>query len=133
MRWIVALVVTLFVTGCGSAHIITGNTRQPTDPRQIKLFFAPPKRFETIAVISSDSNGSFTFSMQARVDKAMERAKKEAAELGANGLLFQSLGDGGSVMVGNGMSTGSSSTFVGASSSGAVKTVSALAIYVFEE
>ena len=60
-------------------------------------------------------------------------AKKDAAKLGANGLLLQSLGESGGVIVGSGTTAGSSTSFVGASGGGLIKTVSVVAIYVTEE
>jgi hypothetical protein len=42
----------------------------------------------------------------------------DEVKLGANGLLLQYLGESGSVTVGNGISTGSSTSFVGVSSGG---------------
>lgn len=129
---VLSLLIFLLV-GCSTSHVIVGKTRVPTDPAQIKIYFAPPKHYETIAVVSADSNASFRFSAQGKVDAALERAKRDAARLGANGLLLQTLGESGSVMVGNAMSSGSSTSFVGVSGGGLIKTVSVLAVYVTEE
>ena len=123
----------LLLAGCTTSHVIVGNKRPPTDPAKIKIFAKPPKVYETIAIVSSDSNSSFRFSAQGKVDAAMARAKKDAAKLGANGLLLQGLGETGGVMVGTGTTSGSSTTFVGTSGGGLIKTVSVVAIYVTEE
>jgi hypothetical protein len=119
--------------GCSTSHVIVGNTRTATDPRKIKVYVNPPKKYETIAVVSSDSNGSFRFGAQGKVDAALKRAKSDAAKLGANGLLLQTLGESGGMMVGSGVTTGANTTVVGAYGGGLVKTVSVLAIFVTEE
>jgi hypothetical protein len=111
--------------------------KTPIDPARVKLYLAPPKHNETIAIISTDSNGSFRFSGQGKVDAALDRAKQDAAKLGANGLLLQSLGESGSMTVGNAYTTGSSTSsttsFVGVSEGGLIKTLSVIAIYVTDE
>lgn len=123
----------LICCSCSTNHVIVGTVRPLTNPDQIKVYLSPPKHYESIAVVSSDSNGSFRFSGQAKVDAAMARAKKDAAKLGANGLLLHSLGDSGGVTVGNAVVNGSSASFVGVSGGGLIKTVSVIAIYVVEE
>jgi hypothetical protein len=130
---IILSLLLILLIGCSTSHVIVGNRRAPTDPEQIKIYFSPPKHYETIAVVSADSNGSFQFSAQGKIDAALERAKRDAASLGANGLLLQTLGENGSVIVANGVSSGSNTSFVGVSAGGLIKTVSVLAIYVTEE
>jgi hypothetical protein len=83
----------------------------------------------------ADSNGSFRFTGQGKLDAALDRAKRDAANLGANGLLLQSLGESGSVTVGSAYTTGTASntSFVGTSGGGLIKNLSVLAIYVTDE
>ena len=127
------LTLIMLVAGCSTSHVVVGKTRPPTDSKQIKVYATPPKRYDTIAIVSSDSNASFRFGAQGKVNAALNRAKKDAAKLGANGLLLQSLGESGGVIVGSGTTAGSSTSFVGASGGGLIKTVSVVAIYVTEE
>jgi hypothetical protein len=125
--------VMLCFAGCSTSHVVVGKTRPATDPDQIKVFLSPPKRYETIAIVSSDSNGSFRFGAQGKVNAALNRAKKDAAKLGANGLLLQGLGESGGVTVGEAVTSGANTSFVGVSGGGLIKTVSVIAIYVVEE
>ena len=130
---IILVLAVAVLAGCSTSHVVVGKTRPAIDASQIKVYVNPPKRYETIAVVSSDSNGSFRFGAQGKVDAALNRAKKDAAKLGANGLLLQTLGESGGVMVDNGVTSGANTTFSGAYAGGLVKTVSVLAIYVTEE
>lgn len=93
----------------------------------------PPRRFEKIAIVQADSNGSFRFSAQGKIDAALGRAKKEAARLGANGLLLQQLGESGSVTVGSAYASGHYATGTAVTARGLVKNVRVVAIWVDEE
>jgi hypothetical protein len=134
---LLALLIALFCVGCSTSHLVVGTTRLPIDPARVKVYLVPPRHYETIAIVSADSNGSFRFTGQGKVDAALDRAKRDAAKLGANGLLLQTLGESGSVTVGNGYTTGtrtsSNTSFVGVSGGGLIKNISVLAIYVTEE
>src|SRR5690349_1193662 len=106
------------MAGCSTSHVVVGKTRALTDAAQVKVYLTPPKHYEAIAIVSSDSNGSFRFGAQAKTDAALNRAKKDAAKLGANGLLLQNLGESGGVVVGNRVTTSSSTSFVGVAGGG---------------
>lgn len=122
------------ISGCSTSHIIVGKLHPRIDPSQVVVYMDPPQRYEKVAIISSDSNFSLRFGAQGKINAALNRAKVDAAKLGANGLLLQSTGSEGGVVVGNGFTTTtgttSSGTFVGTSSGGLIKTVSVIAIYV---
>jgi hypothetical protein len=80
----------LGLVACGGpSHVLVGTPRPPTTPDQVKVYTHPPAEFEQIAIVDASSQGSWTWSNQAQIDKAIERLKQEAAKLGANGLLFQ--------------------------------------------
>ncbi|MFM9928184.1 hypothetical protein VLK31_34800 [Variovorax sp. H27-G14] len=117
--------------------LITGRVRPATYPDQVRLYTAPPKKFEEIAVISANAAHDF-MQKQDLLDAAVLNAKKKAAQLGANGILLDEAGD---------FVTGSSGVFVaqpagrrsrtmigtGSSNVRTGKQVSGTAIYVFEE
>ena len=67
-----------------------------------------------------------------KTNKVVARLKKEAAALGANGILLQGIGNGtaGSVGTYSGSSYGGGSTGVGISAPVMIKEGSAMAIYV---
>jgi len=84
-----------FLCGCAStsSHVIVGNQRAPLDASQVKLYLRPPANYEEIALVSADSHNSFGSSEQAKMDVAIGTLKKEAAKLGANGILLSAAGD----------------------------------------
>jgi hypothetical protein len=90
----VAALLVLF-GGCAITNetaVLVGTARSPTSPEQVKLYTAPPKKYVEIAIISADAAHDF-MSKQALLDKAVQNAKVEAAKVGANGILLDSLGD----------------------------------------
>ena len=123
------------VAACAStSHVITGVARPPIEPAQVKVYTSAPPDYEEIAVIDATSRSSFAFGDQKKMDAVIGRLKKEAASLGANGVLLQSTGSeyGGGVGggVGTGIGTGGISIGTGIFSSSDNKTGRGLAIYV---
>ena len=100
--------VLLLVACATTSHVITGKTRTPIDPSQVKVYSTAPPSYEEIAVIDATSRMSFSFGDQKKMDAVMERLKKAAAALGANGVLLQSTGteSGGGVSTGIGTGVG---------------------------
>lgn len=96
------------LAACAStSHVITGRPRAPIDPAQVTLYSSPPAKYEEIAVIDASSRMSFAFGDQKKLDAVIARLKKEAASLGANGVLLQGTGSaGGGVGTGLGIGTG---------------------------
>ena len=78
-----------------TSHVITGQPRAAIDPAQVTLYTTPPSTYEEIAVIDASSQMSFAFGDQKKMDAVIVRLKKEAASLGANGVLLQGTGSGG--------------------------------------
>ena len=78
------------------SHIIIGETQPPIDYANVKIYADYPDNYEKIAIIESGSDlalkdFSIEFTHQQKTNKALERLKKEAALLGANGLVLQSI------------------------------------------
>jgi hypothetical protein len=127
------------LSGCATtSHVITGKPRAPIDPSQVTLYSSAPPNYEEIAVIEASSRSSFSFGDQEKMDAVVERLKKEAASLGANGVLLQrtgSDGGGGSVGAGIGTGIGGGGISIGTSifTTSANKTGRGLAIYVAPE
>jgi hypothetical protein len=97
----------LLVTACATtSHVMTGTARTPIDPSQVKIYSTAPADYEEIAVIDATSRSSFSFGDQKKMDAVMQRLKKEAASLGANGVLLQSTGSEYGGGVGTGVGTG---------------------------
>ena len=83
----VVAILTLAACATGSA-IVTGNTRDPVAPEQVKIYLDPPAAFETIGLVKATSGAGWT--QQGSVEYAIEELKKQAAKLGANGVLLVS-------------------------------------------
>ena len=88
----------LAIAACASGSaIVTGNTKPPVAPAQVKLYVEPPTEYEVIGLVSASSDAGWT--EQASVDYAIAELKKQAAKLGANGVLIVSSGETTSTVV----------------------------------
>jgi hypothetical protein len=77
----------ILLTGCATgSHIITGTVRAPISPAAVKIYAAAPASAEVIGIVSASNAASLTW--QGATDKAVADLKKEAAEIGANGLII---------------------------------------------
>lgn len=130
------LLVAGMLAACTSSHLLVGQARGSISPDQVQVYLQPPAQFEEIALVESSSRGSFAITAQARMDKVIERLKKEAALLGANGIVIQDVADQSSGSIGSGFATatasGSTTHVVGTGISTTIlsKGGSAIAIYV---
>lgn len=90
MPFLLAVVIIVLV-GCASGStIVTGATRAPIAPELVKIYLEPPPQFEVIGVISASSDAGMT--EQGSLDYAVEELKKQAARIGANGVLLGATG-----------------------------------------
>jgi hypothetical protein len=85
-----AIVLTLGGCASGSA-IVTGKTKAPVTPNEVRLYLEPPAAFEVIGLVSASSDSGLTD--QQSVDYAVAELKKQAGKLGANGVLLMSSGE----------------------------------------
>ena len=78
------------------SHVIVGETQIPIDYTDVKVYPDYPDNYEKIAIIEASSDLAFKdlsieFTHQQKTNKALERLKKEAASLGANGVVIQKI------------------------------------------
>ncbi len=133
MRRLILLIIFLFLVGCAaSSHILVGEAREPIAPSNVKVYLDYPEEYEKIALIDAGSNfvlkdPEILFTWQSKMDKAMERLKIEAGQLGANGILI--------VNTDNTIHTSVSSDGQGGTNTSTYteKFVKAIAIYVDKE
>jgi hypothetical protein len=125
------------VAGCQTSHVLVGKPRPPISPDQVVVYLHPPgDKYEEIALLDTSSKGSFSITAQGKTNAVIDRLKKEAASLGANGILLSGVGDQASGSVGTGFgsatSNGRSAFGVGFGSSGTLyqKKGDGLAIYI---
>ena len=95
-RFKLLLLLSLFVTiACYPvSHVIIGDTQALLDYTNVKTYSDYPDTYEKIAIIEASSDLAFKdfsieFTHQQKTNKALERLKKEAASLGANGIVIQ--------------------------------------------
>ena len=121
MKKLLIFAAILFAGCSSSSHIILGDVRPAIPVSEVKLYIDPPEAFEVIAIVRGESVTGWT--QQQDTDKAIASMKREAAKLGANGVLLSTVDEGGNVVSGIGISnTGQTTTFGSGVSSQAVVT-----------
>jgi hypothetical protein len=95
------------ITGCASTEVVVvGQARPAISPDRVQIYLQPPEtEYDQIANLTATSGGSLAISGAAKIDKVIERLKKEAAKLGANGILLHGVGDQAGGSIGAGIST----------------------------
>ena len=113
LRTFAAAAALIALAACASSHILTGTPRAPIDPAQVRIYYGPPPgAWEEIALLET-SSGAFTYGEQNKTDSVLDKLRREAASLGANGILFQGTEDGHG---GGGVSVGAGGGRIGGSS-----------------
>lgn len=91
---ILAICITT-LSGCviqRGMHVRTGEYRQPSDAESVRIYGQEPNNYKVLGMVRGEGSHAFV-SDQHRMNKAIERMKREAAALGANGILIQSAGN----------------------------------------
>lgn len=105
MRIAALAAVVLLAAGCAStSKVMLGQARAPIDPALVQVYSTPPPGSMEIAQLESSS--AVGFGTQGQTDAAVARLKREAAALGANGVVIVGVGSSGSPV---GMSVGAGS------------------------
>lgn len=105
IRSFAVLGLLLAVAGCAStSKVMLGQARAPVDPASVQIYSTPPAGAVEIAQLESAS--AVGFGTQGQTDAAVMRLKREAAALGANGVILMGVGSSGSPV---GMSVGAGS------------------------
>lgn len=86
--------------------VLVGEVRPAIPWDQVQIYLQPPdSRYQEIANLTASSRGSFALTAGGKADKVIERLKRQAASLGANGILLHGVGDQGGESIGAGIST----------------------------
>ena len=105
IRFAGLLLLATTLAGCAStSKVMLGQAYTPTDPAQVRIYTTPPPGSVEIAQLESSS--AVGFGTQGQTDAAVARLKREAAALGANGVILMGVGSSGSPV---GMSVGAGS------------------------
>ena len=127
----------VLLAACSSSHVLTGTPRPPIDPAQVRIYYGPPPGgFQEIAQLDV-SSGAFTYGAQNKSEAVLRNLRREAARLGANGVLLRGTEQGPTntgVSVGGGVGRGGGRSFsgvgVGVNISPTQKYASGVAIWV---
>jgi hypothetical protein len=89
MRFRIALLLTTAVlSGCATgSHIITGTARPAISTSTVKLYGAPPERYEIVGTVNAYYGNGVG---QGATDACVSELRKQAARIGANGILLGS-------------------------------------------
>ena len=106
MRKLVPLMVcAALLAGCATtSHVMLSPARPAIQPDLVQVYTAPPPRYIEIALLETAS-GPLTYGEQNKTDKVIANLRREAASLGANGVLLTGTAQGypgGGVNVGVG-------------------------------
>lgn len=111
------LATALLLGGCATtSHVMLGPAMPALSPGQVRVYHAPPAKYREIAIVEAAS-GPFTYGEQNKLDAVIAKLRREAAALGANGILMQGVARGargGGVNVGVGGGRFGGHTSVGA-------------------
>ena len=126
IRAVVCMFVPFALAACAATHetsVLVGTPRAPTTPEEVRLYTSPPKQYTEIALIFSDAAYDY-MDTQEWLETAVFNAKREAAKIGASGILLSRMGN---------LRFGGSSFFLIQPSLARDELVSGKAIYVTEE
>ncbi len=95
LRLAALLSTVLLLAGCSSSsHVLLSQPRPPIDPSEVRIFeTAPPG---SIHIAQLQANSGTGFGTQGQTDAAIARMKRDAAALGANGIVIMGVGNAAS-------------------------------------
>ena len=134
-RIAVVILVCAAMSGCASIHAsMLGAPRPAIALEQVRVYQVPPRRYEQIARL--DASSAIGFGTQGQTNAAINRLRREAARLGADGVLLLGV-DTTQPPVSMGVGAGSFGRHVGGSVGIGIPTAqrhaAGIAIHVVEE
>lgn len=85
------------------APVVVGSKRPPIDPSQVKIYMSPPPVYEDVAMLNASSSSVLTVGGSQQMNKIIDELKKEAAALGANGVILEGFTDAQTGALGTGV------------------------------
>ncbi len=87
---VAALFLLLLLTACSDgSYILTGELRAPVDESDVIIYLEDHADYETIGWVEAVSD--IGFSRQKAQDKVVKQLKKQAAKMGANGVILSAV------------------------------------------
>jgi len=85
---LIALTGLALMVGCATGtHIVTGTPHPKIKPTQVVLYQIPPAKYEIIGIVNASTPGM----RQRNMDDVVNQLKKQAADIGANGIILGSV------------------------------------------
>src|ERR1700694_2347445 len=76
--------------GTAARGAVVARVRPAISPGQVQIYLQPPEsKYDEIANLSASSRGYFSLTAAGKIDKIIERLKKQAAKLGGKGISLQ--------------------------------------------
>lgn len=91
LRVAAPFLLTFLLCACTTAHVMVGKARAPVPPEQVKVYFERPAKYQEIAILEASGEIRLPITSGDSSDRIIERLKREAGALGANGLFLWGL------------------------------------------
>ncbi len=89
--FIVGMVSVFILSGCASGTaLVTGTQRPATNADEVVIYTEAPEKYEVIGIVTASSDSGWT--EQGDLNYAVAELKKQAAKIGANGIILESVG-----------------------------------------
>ena len=90
MKCLAAVLMSVFLFGCASGTVLLiSPPRNATDVAQVKIYMEAPETYEVIGIVEAFSDAGAT--KNTVQDNALKELKKQAAIIGANGIIINSV------------------------------------------
>ena len=89
--YIIAITLIVIASGCATGTaLVTGIQRPATDPNSVVLYTEIPNfEYEVIGIVTASSDAGWT--EQDELNYAVEELKRQAAKIGANGIILENV------------------------------------------
>ena len=88
IKYLAALIMPIILFGCASGNVqLTGLAREPINEDQIIIYKEAPENYEIIGTVEASSEAGT--SIEKKQNHAIKKILKEAAKVGANGVIVK--------------------------------------------
>src|SRR5438045_7742785 len=84
-----AILLASSISGCATHVTMIGPARPPISPAAVRIYEAPPRHYQQIAIINSSAGTTWLFPDRGSLDEAIAELRSQAAALRANGVLLE--------------------------------------------
>ena len=89
--FVFGMVSVFILSGCASGTaLVTGTQRPATNADEVVIYTEAPEKYEVIGIVTASSDSGWT--EQGDLNYAVAELKKQAAKIGANGIILESVG-----------------------------------------